>query len=152
MRSRYLVVYGSADNFYFHRPATDWHIMKNEVIKMVASQCPTSLEELQAMGGLGEQKFQEYGERLIKNIQNFVQTENLEHYLEEKRSAQASSKKRKADPPAQNSASAKVPRGASGGSSHEAVTDLSKDCKPKVDTDDEFPLDFDVDDVVLPDG
>lgn len=125
--------------------------MKNEVIKMVASQCPTSLEELEAMDGLGEQKFKEYGERLIKNIQNFVQTENLEPYLEKKRSAQASSKKRKAEPPAQNSASSKVARAASGGSSNEAVTELDIGCPPKFDPDDEFPLDFDVDDVVLPD-
>ena len=129
-----------------HVPSTDWHIMKNEVIKMVASQCPTSLEELKAMDGLGEQKFNEYGERLIKNIQNFVQTEKLEPYLEKKRSALAS-KKRKAD--ASETAPSKVPRAASAVSSSKAAV---KGRPPIVDQDDEFPLDFDVDDVVLPDA
>ena len=106
--------------------------MKNEVIKMVASQCPTTLEELKDLDGLGEQKFKDYGERLIKNIQSFVQMENLEHYLEKKRSS-LPSKKRKAEPSAKAKAPAKAAKAAT-----------------VVELDEEFPLDFEVDDIMLP--
>ena len=36
---------------------------------------------------MGEQRLKEYGERLIKNIQQFVKTENLEDILEQKKAS-----------------------------------------------------------------
>lgn len=61
--------------------------MSNPVIKAISSLCPTTLEELKSVDGLGEQKVKEYGERLVKNISNFVQTENLEELLAQKKSS-----------------------------------------------------------------
>lgn len=56
-------------------------------MKSVAAQVPTSLEELAAIGVLGENLIKVYGERLIENIQNFVQTEGLEELLQNSRPA-----------------------------------------------------------------
>ena len=94
------------------------------------------------MDGLGEQKFKEYGERLIKNILNFVETEELEEHLAKKRSAQPA-KKRKAsvaEPTAVGAGAKAVKLNAPSHNNNSLLTI----------EDDEFPLDFDVGDIVLP--
>ena len=50
----------------------DWNILSNDVVKSVASYCPTSEEELVTLGVLGEAKRKEYGPRLIRAIQRFL--------------------------------------------------------------------------------
>lgn len=40
------------------------------------------MEELKALGILGENVEKEYGERLVKNIKAYVNQENLQHYLD----------------------------------------------------------------------
>ena len=96
--------------------------MTNKVIKTIASQCPTTLEELEAVDGLGQQKFKEYGERLIRAIAHFVQSENLEELVAKRKSSRPT-KARKVTSQS-NTAS---------------VASLKKDDEP----DDEFPLGFD---------
>ena len=122
---------------------TAWHIMTNKVIKTVAAQCPTTLEELKAVDGLGEQKFKEYGARLIRIINAFVETENLQEHLAKKRDAQPV-KKRKAS--ARQSATV-ADKG-------NKVAKLNVPSRNNLDTfnddDDEFPLDFDLTGLVLP--
>ena len=62
-------------------PSLDWNILSNDVVKSVASYCPTSEEELITLGVLGEAKRKEYGERLIQAIKRFLAMKeiSLEH-------------------------------------------------------------------------
>ena len=110
---------------YVDRLVTDWHIMSNKVMKTVASQCPTTLDELKAVDGLGQKKFEEYGERLVKNILNFVETENLQDLLSKKKGSRPT----------------KVRRVASDDTHGRGATSTS--VKHSDDVDDEFPLGFD---------
>ena len=68
---------------------TDWNIMSNSAMTTFASQVPTSMEELSALGILGENVVKEYGERLVKNIRAYVNQENLQHYLDNRVSKRA---------------------------------------------------------------
>jgi len=152
--------------------------MSNKVIKTISAQCPTTLEELKTVDGLGEAKFREYGERLVKNIANFVETEDLSECLAKQKSIMQSSplsalplsatndaeylnKKRKASV-------AVAPSALSGASMVGGTKKAAKWVAPSAtattaaaaassnnyandDDDDEFPMDFEIpDDIVLP--
>ena len=65
--------------------------MSNSAMTTFASQVPTSMEELSALGILGENVEKEYGERLVKNIRAYVNQENLQHYLDKRISKRARS-------------------------------------------------------------
>ena len=79
--------------------------MSSEVIKTIASSVPTSIEELGALGVLGEQKLQEYGSRLVRQINKFVEDEGLDGYIKKRpkraklsQSSNSTSKGRKGKP------------------------------------------------------
>jgi hypothetical protein len=61
--------------------------MTNDAVKSVAAQVPMSVEELTAIGVLGENVIKVYGERLIESIQNFVKSEALEDFVQKRRPA-----------------------------------------------------------------
>lgn len=87
------------------RSSTDWHIMSNPTLLAVASQVPTTVDELYHISGLGESVIKEYGERLVKNINAFVELEGLQEYLDKRpkkrpRTETAPAKKRAAAPKA----------------------------------------------------
>eukprot|EP00980_Cylindrotheca_fusiformis_P018945 scaffold6331_cov195-Cylindrotheca_fusiformis.AAC.9 len=52
-----------------------WNILSVDVIKSVAHFVPISLEELGALGVLGEAKMKEYGERLVKIVLSCLENE-----------------------------------------------------------------------------
>jgi hypothetical protein len=58
--------------------------MKPESIKKIAWTVPTTNEELTALGVLGENIIKEYGERLLRAINNFVEKENLSELVAQK--------------------------------------------------------------------
>lgn len=58
-----------------------WHILSNEAMKQVASQSPMTIEELRAMGIVGENIVKEYGERLVRTVRGFVELNNLTDYI-----------------------------------------------------------------------
>jgi len=68
-----------------------WNIMSNSNMREIATQVPTSIEDL-ADCGLPENVQKEYGERLIKNLTSFIQQNNLQSYIENR-----PTKKRKLD-------------------------------------------------------
>ena len=61
-----------------------WNIMSQHAMSTIASQVPLSIQELNDLAVLGENVVKEYGDRLIKNINSFVEQNNLEKYLEKK--------------------------------------------------------------------
>ena len=72
---------------------SDWNIMSNSAMSTLAAQVPTSTKELAELGVLGENVVKEYGERLIKNINAFIQQEKLQKYLEHRKSKRTKSAK-----------------------------------------------------------
>jgi hypothetical protein len=56
--------------------------MSGDVIKSVAAHAPTTLEELSSMGVLGESKVKEYGKRLVVQIVQFINDNNLKEYID----------------------------------------------------------------------
>lgn len=50
----------------------------------IASQVPTTVDELFSISGLGENVIKEYGERLVKNINAFVELGGLQEYLDKR--------------------------------------------------------------------
>jgi ribonuclease D len=53
-----------------------WNILSNDAMKSIASQTPTSIEELKAIGSLGENIVKEYGDRIVivKVVHTFVES------------------------------------------------------------------------------
>ena len=58
-----------------------WNIMNQHAMVTIASQVPSSIEELNEMAVLGENVVKEYGDRLIRNIKAFVEQKNLSKYM-----------------------------------------------------------------------
>jgi len=58
--------------------------MNGQTMAAVASQVPTTVEDLHSIGGLGENVIKEYGERLVKNVKAFVELEELQEYLDKR--------------------------------------------------------------------
>jgi hypothetical protein len=54
------------------------------VVKTVAEQVPTTVEELAALDILGESKLNEYGDRLVRQIQSFVDEKGLQEYINQR--------------------------------------------------------------------
>jgi len=61
-----------------------WNIMNSTAMSTIATRVPTTMEELSAVGALGENVEKEYGERLVKNIKAFVVMEKLQSYLKKR--------------------------------------------------------------------
>ena len=61
--------------------------MKPTSIKKIAWTVPTTNEELTGLGVLGENIIKEYGERLLRAINNFVEKEELVELVSQKQPA-----------------------------------------------------------------
>ena len=61
--------------------------MKPESIKKIAWTVPTTNEELTGLGVLGENIIKEYGERLLRAINNFGEKEELVQHVSRKQPA-----------------------------------------------------------------
>jgi bloom syndrome protein len=61
-----------------------WNIMNQHAMVTIASQVPLSIEELNDLAVLGENIVEEYGDRLIKNINAYVKQNDLEKYMKGK--------------------------------------------------------------------
>jgi anion-transporting ArsA/GET3 family ATPase len=51
-------------------------------IKKIAYAVPMTVEELSALAVLQEDTLEEYGDRLVRHIKNFVKDESLEEYVD----------------------------------------------------------------------
>ena len=58
-----------------------WNIMSNQGMSTIASKVPLSIEELNELGVLGENVVKEYGDRLIKNLNAFIDQNDLHKYI-----------------------------------------------------------------------
>merc|ERR1712194_849823 len=58
-----------------------WNILTGEDVKTIASNAPTTIDDLRALGILGEKKLEEYGARIVKPIKTFVDKEGFEFKL-----------------------------------------------------------------------
>lgn len=61
--------------------------MTDQTIKKVAKYAPTTKEELVASRLLGEKIMDDYGDRLVKLIKQFVLTNDLQGYIDANRSS-----------------------------------------------------------------
>lgn len=58
-----------------------WNILSHHAMKSIASHVPMSVDELSALGVLGENIVKEYGPRLIKALTAFVSKNNFEDLI-----------------------------------------------------------------------
>ncbi|GFH47067.1 hypothetical protein CTEN210_03542 [Chaetoceros tenuissimus] len=58
-----------------------WNIMSNQGMSTIASKVPLSIEELKELGVLGENIVKEYGDRLITNLNAFIDQNGLHKYI-----------------------------------------------------------------------
>ena len=75
----------------FRSQYTDWNILNSNQAKEIAIKVPTNKEEL-AECMLPEKFQKEYGDRLLKNINHYIQQEKLQKCIEDRQA-----KKRKTD-------------------------------------------------------
>lgn len=61
-----------------------WNILSNDAMKSVAAQVPMTMAELTAIGTLGENIVKEYGERLVKVVKTFVESNSLDEYVKDR--------------------------------------------------------------------
>ena len=65
-----------------HSPSTpDWNIVSDQMIANIATQVPTTLNELLGCG-IPENVQKQYGERLVKSINTFIDIEQIQRYIE----------------------------------------------------------------------
>jgi superfamily II DNA helicase RecQ len=105
-----------------------WNIMNNKAMGTIAAQVPLSIDELIDIGVIGENVVKEYGERLIKNLNAFIEQNGLEKYVKGKEN-----KRRKLDKDTKPAASVST-------------------TKSRVLLDDEFDIDIDFSTIDIPDG
>ena len=98
-----------------------WNIVSNDAMKAIAVQAPTTLDQLKAIGVLGENVVKEYGEKFVKIVTTFVEQRKLEKYISRR-------PKRKKIDSATNSLAPSMP----------TDTDASKDVDDEVTTDIDF--------------
>lgn len=67
--------------------------MSHTIIVTIAKRVPTTVSELSELG-LAENIEKEYGERLVKNVNAFVEMNKLHKYIEKKRASQSAVTKR----------------------------------------------------------
>jgi hypothetical protein len=108
--------------------------MTTATMKTIANSVPMTKEELSALGVLGEKLLDEYGSRLIRQINSFVQTENLTEYVQNRPIKRAKTDEASPTPPPQ------------AGTSYQRVTK-----REVIDVDDEFDVDIDFAAIPLPD-
>ena len=58
-----------------------WNIMSFQQIKAIAAEAPTTIEELTECG-LPVNIVKDYGERLLKNINTYIESNDLKRYIE----------------------------------------------------------------------
>lgn len=58
-----------------------WNILNHQNMAIISSKVPTTVEEL-ASCDISENIIRQYGERLVKSINTFIEEENLEKYIE----------------------------------------------------------------------
>lgn len=58
--------------------------MNGQTTMNLALQAPTTVDELHFIEGLSENVIKEYGERLVKNINSFVELNELQEYLDKR--------------------------------------------------------------------
>lgn len=58
-----------------------WNILSTQSIKAIASSAPTTVEDLTALGVLGEKQIEEYGARIVKPIKKYVMDNKLEDLI-----------------------------------------------------------------------
>lgn len=104
-----------------------WNILSNDAMKSIAAQAPTTIEDLEGIGVLGENIIKEYGERIVKIVASYVAQEGLEEYVALR--------------------PAKRAKTGIGSSSGPAVVEVVDD-----DGDDEFGTDIDFSAIDLPDA
>ena len=114
--------------------------MSGPAMATVAAQAPTSVEDLMAIGVLGENVVKEYGERLVKNIKAFVELEHLQKYIDRR----PPKRPRTADSTSSNSSDAKKPAAAGHKSSANSVINVDDD------DDDEFDVGIDFSAIEIP--
>jgi len=112
-----------------------WNIMNNKAMGTIASQVPTSVEELNDLGVLGENVVKEYGERLIKNINTFIDQNKLQKYMQGKENKRRKVEETSASKNAQPS----------------TFPAVAKKTSP-ITIDDDFEIDIDFGSIDLPDG
>jgi len=61
-----------------------WNIISHDATAAICDEVPTTVAELHGLGVLGENVVNEYGERLVKNINAFIVTENLQKYIDKR--------------------------------------------------------------------
>mmetsp|Transcript_8198 Transcript_8198/g.12966 ORF Transcript_8198/g.12966 Transcript_8198/m.12966 type:complete len:252 (+) Transcript_8198:2-757(+) len=109
-----------------------WHIMTTATMKTIANSVPMTTEELSALGVLGEKILDEYGSRLIRQINSFVQTEKLSEYVQNRPIKRAKT----------DEASPAIPPA---GTSHQPGA-----TREVIDIEDEFAVDIDFAAIPLP--
>jgi bloom syndrome protein len=58
-----------------------WNILSNDAMKSIAAQAPMTVEDLKAIGVLGESIINDYGDRIVKIVSSFVDQEELREYI-----------------------------------------------------------------------
>jgi len=61
-----------------------WNILSNSAMKSIAAQVPLTEDELRTIPGLGENIIAEYGPRLLRVLQIFVEERGVEEYIKKK--------------------------------------------------------------------
>eukprot|EP00956_Cyclotella_meneghiniana_P016765 scaffold26751_cov67-Cyclotella_meneghiniana.AAC.2 len=62
-----------------------WNIMSIQQMKIIAAEVPTTTEELfQCSCGLPENIVKDYGERLLKNINTYIESNDLRSYIDDR--------------------------------------------------------------------
>ena len=83
-----------------------WNIMSSQKMSIVANQAPTSLDELADCDCFCTQTFQmQYGERLIKNINAYIEQEELQQYIQNRQQQQKKQKHSKKEDTSSSSSS-----------------------------------------------
>jgi superfamily II DNA helicase RecQ len=62
-----------------------WNIMSNDAMKALAAGVPMTIEELKELGILGENIIKEYGEKIVKIVGNFIESNSLHAYIKDRR-------------------------------------------------------------------
>jgi len=106
-----------------------WNILSADNMKSIAAEAPTTIEELQAIGTLGENIIKDYGDRLVRNIKAFIEQESLGECIKNRR------------PP-------KRPKVDTG----PAATNKSNSLVDLMDEDDEFDAGIDFSAIKMPDA
>lgn len=59
-----------------------WHILSTDNLRNFSRQVPMTIEELKAMESLGENIIEQYGDRIVKMITAFIETNKLGQYAD----------------------------------------------------------------------